>query len=94
MEKEGYNEYNDHSSQLPVPVYTPQSQAEYYTGPEYGPRRPRAPILGLPDHNTDKPFAYDDPPLSPLTGHREIDRTIGDIHQAFLDGDEMKYHAG
>ena len=91
---QGYNEYNDHSSQLPVPVYTPQSQAEYYTGPEYGPRRPRAPILGLPDHNTDKPFAYDDPPLSPLTGHREIDRTIGDIHQAFLDGDEMKYHAG
>lgn len=86
--------YNAHTSQFQVPVFTPQSQAEYFPGPDYGPRRPRAPILGLPDHNTDKPFAYDDPPLSPLTGHREIDRTIGDIHQAFLDGDEMKYKAG
>ena len=83
--------YGDHHGQ--VPVYTPPAQAEYYTGPQYGPRRPRAPIPGLPDHNTDKPFAYDEPPLSPLTGHREIDRTIGNIHQAFLDGDEMKYKA-
>ena len=82
--------YDDNTK---VPVYIPQDS--YYPAPgleqEYGLRKPRAPILGLPDHITDKPFAYEEPPLSPLTGHREIDKTIEDIHRAFVDGDEMEY---
>ena len=85
--------YADHPSHHQVPVYIPQSRDQYYTGQEYSPRKPRAHIPGLPDHNTDKPFAYEEPPLSPLTGHREIDRTIEEIHRAFVEGDGMQYKA-
>ena len=52
---------------------------------EYSPRRPK----GLPDHTTQKSFAYEDLPLPPLTGYREIDLTIEDIHKAFVEGDAM-----
>ena len=52
---------------------------------EYSPRRPK----GLPDHTTHKSFAYEDLPLAPLTGYREIDLTIEDIHKAFVEGDAM-----
>ena len=34
-------------------------------------------------------FAYEDLPLPPLTGYREIDLTIEDIHKAFVKGDAM-----
>ena len=52
---------------------------------EYSPRRPKE----LPDHTTHRSFAYEDLPLSPLTGYREIDLTIEDIHKAFVEGDAM-----
>ena len=75
-----------------VPVYTPKDyepvDAGYSLSQEYGPRRPKHIIPGLPDPNTEKPFAYEDIKY-PLTGFREIDKTIEHIRRAFVDGDPI-----
>jgi len=83
----------------PAEQYFNPQTSDYYprTGldpnwKEYGQKvRESRKIDDLPDHTTLKPFAYDDLPLPPLTGHREIDRTISDIHKAFLEGDALSF---
>ena len=77
-----------------VPVYLPKRQGYdpdpvYPPSQEYGSRGKKS-IAPLPDHNTDKPFAYEDLPLPPLTGFREIDKTIENIHKAFVEGDTLE----
>ena len=74
---------------IEVPIYTPKDTYYPDLSQEYGLRKPRELIPDLPDHRTDKPFAYEDLPLSPITGHREIDRNIEDIHRAFREGDAL-----
>ena len=85
-------------SHQPDQYFNPQT-SEYYprTGldpnwKDYGQKvRESRKIEDLPDHTTLKPFAYDELALPPLTGHREIDRTISDIHKAFIKGDAMGF---
>jgi hypothetical protein len=48
-------------------------------------------IDDLPDHTTLRPFAYENLPLPPLTGRRGIDRTIQNIHKAFITGDSIGF---
>ena len=96
----GYDDVKNHQTPPPppptvkhevieVPIYTPKDTYYSELGQEYGLRKPRELIPDLPDHNTDKPFAYEDLPLPPITGHREIDRNIEDIHRAFRQGDAL-----
>ena len=69
------------------PVYQPPGQYQEWN--EYGSRQSKELIADLPDHTTRRSFSYEDLPLPPLTGYREIDQTIEDIHKAFVDGDSM-----
>jgi hypothetical protein len=48
-------------------------------------------IPDLADHTTYKPFAYEPPPLPPLAGLPAADRTIEDIHMAFIEGDPLGF---
>ena len=75
----------------PGPLYYSQYGQNYPSADwsEYGPRRGKDLVGDLPDHTTRRSFAYEDLPLPPLTGYREIDLTIEDIHKAFVKGDAM-----
>jgi hypothetical protein len=69
----------------------PQEQAAYWSeeAAQDGPQGRQ--ISDLADHTTYKPFAYEPPPLPPLTGMHTVDRTIEDIHIAFIEGDPQSF---
>ena len=72
------------------PVYHPSAYAP--TAAEEGPEGRQIPDLA--DHTTYKPFAYEAPPLPPLSGHSAVDRTIEEIHMAFIEGDPQSFEQG
>jgi hypothetical protein len=69
----------------------PQEHAAYWSeeAAQEGPQGRQIPDLA--DHTTYKPFAYEPPPLPPLTGMHTVDRTIEDIHIAFIEGDPQSF---
>jgi hypothetical protein len=74
-------------------AYPPPQQQElsaYWPGETAEGRQ----IPDLADHTTYKPFAYEPPPLAPLSGMQAVDRTIEDIHIAFIEGDPQGFDQG
>ena len=66
-----------------VPVYTPPHH--YYQHQ----RQPKHYIQPLHDHATERAFAYEEPPNTALSGHRDIDKNFEHIHRAFVEGDTL-----